>query len=121
MFVTRDAVFIIETIFKIEAVAVVLYLLIVPESPRWLLLNGYKSKGIKVYNYIAWINRCSNRIAEDAQFNILGQALKQNEKLDKTTNGFLIALEKKSVASLAEQIHIEGTEKGSTLLSAVSR
>ena len=38
--VSRDAVMFIETVFKIEAVAVILYLIVVPESPRWLLLNG---------------------------------------------------------------------------------
>jgi hypothetical protein len=40
IFFSRDAVMFIETIFKIEAAAVILYLFIVPESPRWLLLNG---------------------------------------------------------------------------------
>jgi len=44
--------------FITGAVAIVLYIIFVPESPKWLFITeGTNStKGIKMLNYIAWMN-----------------------------------------------------------------
>jgi len=48
--------------------ALVLTVIAMPESPRWLLLNGKKEQAIKNLNYIAWFNGTKHRIPETAQF-----------------------------------------------------
>ena len=45
---------------------VVLYFLVVPESPRFLLMNRKTKQAINVLNYIAWFNLSKLRIPEDA-------------------------------------------------------
>ena len=35
-----------------------------PESPRWLLVSGRGTEGVKAINYIAWLNRSEVRIPE---------------------------------------------------------
>lgn len=40
----------------IQSVGVVLYILIVPESPKWLFMNDQKEKAIEVLNYISKFN-----------------------------------------------------------------
>ena len=42
--------------------------LLIPESPRWLLLQGRDAEAIQVLNYIGRINRSPNRINPDTQF-----------------------------------------------------
>jgi hypothetical protein len=41
---------------------VILYILIIPESPKWLFNNGRDIEGIKVLNYIAKINGSTKTI-----------------------------------------------------------
>jgi len=50
----------------------ILYLLIVPESPKWLLIKkGSRSKeAIKVLNYIAWFNGTTYRVPPNTEIEI---------------------------------------------------
>ena len=51
---------------------IVLYFLVVPESPRYLFMNKKSKEAIKVLNYIAWFNFSKLRIPDDAQFDTIG-------------------------------------------------
>ena len=50
------------------AVALMTVVIAMPESPRWLLLNGKTKEAIANLNYIAWFNGSSERIPENAEF-----------------------------------------------------
>ena len=66
--------------FYVGTVASVLYLLIVPESPRWLF-NKYGSnspRGIEVMNYIARFNGSRKRVPSFAVFDAIGQMVEEN-------------------------------------------
>mmetsp|Transcript_8570 Transcript_8570/g.14455 ORF Transcript_8570/g.14455 Transcript_8570/m.14455 type:complete len:294 (-) Transcript_8570:913-1794(-) len=71
-FVTKDLVYVIQTVNLVETAAVFLYILLVPESPKWLILNGQQAKGIESLNYIAFVNGSSRRIPQNAQFDLIG-------------------------------------------------
>mmetsp|Transcript_12808 Transcript_12808/g.21674 ORF Transcript_12808/g.21674 Transcript_12808/m.21674 type:complete len:203 (-) Transcript_12808:1054-1662(-) len=88
-FVESDVVVVVETMNAIGSLAIILYLLFVPESPRWLMVNQRSKESIKVLNYIAWFNGSSYRIPEQAQFDVIAQVLKQNDTLDATRLGVL--------------------------------
>jgi len=56
--------------------ATTLYLIYIPESPRWLFAKDFTSKeGIKILNYIARFNRSDFRIPKNAVMDIVGQLL----------------------------------------------
>lgn len=54
--------------FALSLIGYFLVSIIVPESPKWLLLQGRREEAIKVLNYIAWINRSKTKIAPNTQF-----------------------------------------------------
>jgi len=56
MFVSRDAVEYLKLVNTFGIVATILYLALIPESPRWLFQNGRDEEGIEVMNYIASVN-----------------------------------------------------------------
>jgi hypothetical protein len=74
-----------ETLFWIGIVAVVLFIALVPESPRWLFSNDPKSEeGIYILNYIAFINRSKQRLPDNCMFDVVGQVLKESKFLKET-------------------------------------
>lgn len=75
MFVSRDAVNYMEMMNIIGIIATILYLLIVPESPRWLFQNQKNEKGIEVMNYIAAFNGSEKRIPLNAHFDLLEEVI----------------------------------------------
>ena len=54
--------------FALSLIGYFLISILVPESPKWLLLQGRREEAIKVLNYIAWINRSKTKIAPNTQF-----------------------------------------------------
>ena len=98
--VTRDANFVLQVVYVIEGIAVIIFLLIVPESPRWLVSQDKHAESIKVWNYIAKFNGVKKRIPENCVFNLLGQAIIQNKNLHKSTNGMLRVAENESIVNL---------------------
>ena len=57
--------------YLLEVLGVLSYVTLmvwVPDSPKWLLLNGRKKEAIAAFNTMAIVNRCKERIPEDANF-----------------------------------------------------
>lgn len=79
-FFIKDLNVIFKWTFIIQSIAVVLYLLLIPESPKWLFyFEGPDSKrGIATLNYIAWINGSVYRVPKCAKLDLLGQAITDN-------------------------------------------
>ena len=75
MLVEPNAVQYVQLLYFIGTFSTIIYLLIIPESPRWLLQNGKDQRGIKVMNYIAWFNRSDKRIPSSAKFDLLEEAV----------------------------------------------
>ena len=75
MFVSRDAVEYLKLVNTFGIVATILYLALIPESPRWLFQNGRDEEGIEVMNYIASVNGSEKRIPPNAQFDLLEEVI----------------------------------------------
>ena len=71
-FCTRDIIFLVELVNYIETAGILIFIAIIPESPKWLLLNGFKERGIQELNYIALINGSKMRIPMHAEFDLIG-------------------------------------------------
>ena len=67
--------------WMVGTVAIVLYMILVPESPKWLFFKeGASSKrGIDALNYIAWMNGSMYRVPACAKLDVLGQAIIDNQ------------------------------------------
>ena len=63
-----------------------------PESPYYLVTTGKLKEGIESLNYIAWFNGSINRISDTAQFDLVGEIIKQNNTLNQTQNGKLMTM-----------------------------
>lgn len=56
-------------------------------------------------NYIAFMNGSEKRIPSNAQFDLLEEVIQQNNGLEETKAGDLIAIEKQSVYSMYNQFN----------------
>jgi hypothetical protein len=75
MYIKPDEAMVNKYSFYIGTVACLLYLLIIPESPRWLFVKygSNSQEAIKVLNYIAKFNGSNKIIPQSAIFDIVGQ------------------------------------------------
>ena len=75
----------------VGTLALILYLILVPESPRWLFQKkGANSKeGIDVLNYIAKFNGSKKRVPKTAVFDIVGQMVEETMTANQTSVGIL--------------------------------
>jgi len=72
-FVSKNTQHFLEITFYIGAIAVVLFVLFIPESPRYILMKNPNDKeGIRILNFIAWFNGSKFRVPEDACFDQFG-------------------------------------------------
>ena len=67
-FITPDWAPLFRTLYYLSLVGFVMSLILCPESPKWLLLQGRQKEAIRVLNKIAGLNLSQNRIPEDAEF-----------------------------------------------------
>ena len=65
---SRNYDFVNQVYFYIGTLSIIIYLLFIPESPKWLFLKcgGSSKKAIKILNYIAWFNNSEYRVPYDA-------------------------------------------------------
>jgi len=72
-FIDPDVDKILHISYIIGFVASILYLIIIPESPKWLIIRqGPKSqKAIKILNYIAWFNGSTFRVPSNTKIYLL--------------------------------------------------
>ena len=80
LFYIPDEEMVNKFMFYVGVVCITLYLIIVPESPRWLFTHfGQNSQeAIGVINYIAWFNGSTRRVPSHAIFDSLGQMVEEN-------------------------------------------
>lgn len=90
LYVNNDMIAYLRCFYYVGLGAFGLYLLFVPESPRWLLMKDPHSKeAIKILNYIAWFNGSKLRVPEDAILDQVGQVIEEDNQINKTTVGRL--------------------------------
>lgn len=72
-FIDPDVDKILHILYIIGWVASILYLIIIPESPKWLIIReGPRSKqAIKILNYIAWFNGSTYRVPSNTKIDLL--------------------------------------------------
>ena len=68
---TKNGVKFMEITYIVGSILILIYLLIIPESPRWLLKAGRKSEGIASLNLIAWCNGSTHRFTEDDEIDLI--------------------------------------------------
>jgi len=75
----------LRLMYFVGCAAIVLYMLVIPESPRWQFMSDCRSKeGIDNMNYIAWFNGSEFRVPNDAIMDKVGQVLEENNTLNNT-------------------------------------
>jgi len=91
-FVVKDIDFVFKFSWTVGTAASLLYLAIIPESPKWLFLqDGTKSeKAIQNLNYIAWFNGSEMRVPQNAQFDLIGQVVQEQEDMDNLDDNITI-------------------------------
>ena len=68
MFVSRDWKMFMYPFFAIGALGFVIVSVLMPESPKWLLLQGRQEDAIRSLNFVARVNRSPSRIDQKANF-----------------------------------------------------
>ena len=104
MFLTPNLQGLVEVMFMVHTVLVLIYILLAPESPRWLLINNKREEAISVLNYIGRFNCSKNRIDERAEFDLIGQAIRQSKTLTQTNEGWLKSYETASIMNLVSHV-----------------
>lgn len=83
MFVSNDIQKLFEKLYWTYLTVSVIFILVIPETPRWLFSQNPKSlEGIRALNYIAWINGSSERISSNAMLDVVGQVIQDNRALN---------------------------------------
>ena len=68
LFVSRDMRALLLFMSVMATISLVLCVLVLPESPAWLISASRKKEAIKSFNIIAWFNQSEIRIPESATF-----------------------------------------------------
>jgi len=60
--------------FALTIIALVLFLTIIPESPKWLFMKKGRNnqEGIKILNYISKFNGSTKKLPRDGVFDLIG-------------------------------------------------
>ena len=67
-------------------IACIIFMFIIPESPRYLFMKDPQSKkAIDILNYIAWFNGSTKRIPYEAVMDNIYQVIQDNNQLNTTT------------------------------------
>ena len=85
IYVDKDLVEFLRIWYIIGTTASIIFIIAIPESPRFLFMSDPSSKrAIGIMNYIAWFNGSDKRIPEDAVMDTLYQVIKDTNQLHQT-------------------------------------
>jgi|LauGreDrversion4_2_1035121.scaffolds.fasta_scaffold240266_1 inner membrane protein involved in colicin E2 resistance len=65
LFISRNWFYLYLFMTSIGTLSFLIVLLLVPESPKWLLINGRKQEAVEALNKIAKINGVDSKIYDD--------------------------------------------------------
>lgn len=65
LFISRNWFYLQLFMTSIGTLSFLIVLLLVPESPKWLLINGRKQEAVEALNKIAKINGVDSKIYDD--------------------------------------------------------
>lgn len=68
LFISKSITPLLYFFFGLSIIGYTFISLMVPESPKWLLINGRREEAIEALNWIARVNRSEHRIHPDTQF-----------------------------------------------------
>ena len=87
-YVDRDVNNLLEVYFKVGCVCSILFAVLIPESPKWMLMKEPNSKeAIKTLNYISWFNGSKNRVPDNASLDIVNQVVRDEKQVNETVQG----------------------------------
>lgn len=67
-FVSKNVTILLIITSTLHLIAIIVIALVMPESPKWLLVTGQRDKAIEVFNYIAKFNGSKFRFSENSRF-----------------------------------------------------
>ena len=74
--VCKDMDTVLQVWWLVGSIAAILYLALIPESPRWYFMQNRNSKeGIQAINYVAWANGSEFRVPDNAVMDQVGQVI----------------------------------------------
>lgn len=68
LFISRDWLYLYLFLAVLATICQITLLLVVPESPKWLLIKGKRNEAIAALNRIAVFNKTDYLIPNDAEF-----------------------------------------------------
>ena len=73
-YISRDMDFILGAYFVLNVVVYILFLVFIPESPKWLFMKKgmNNQEGIRILNYISKFNGSSKVLPKDSVFDLIG-------------------------------------------------
>jgi len=110
MYVDNNVESLLQTWYYIGCIIIVLYVVFIPESPRWQFMKDSKSKdAIRNLNYIAWFNGSKYRVPNNAVFNFVDEDILNNSVMVESTPRMKFRLNA-SIEEVVRETKVEQTK-----------